>query len=437
MRLPYARVEFTSSGDAMDQDQVDHALELVATAFEGTATDVLLVAHGWNNGLTEAENLIEELTDNLEELATQRTGDRPAYVVLGVLWPSMRWTDSDELAGGGLSVGDDVAALRLAVAERVEDPVAAEKLDRLAGEVDRSVAAREEFVRTLQGLLPPVGEADDDDPVPELLRTGATADLMAGAAEAEYDVQDGSSPPAAPPPGGLPPGTFPDFLGPGAGGPDTSAAGLSLGDFTPSLLARRLLNLTTYYTMKDRAGKVGARGVAPLIDRLSTSLDTPRLHLAGHSFGARVMTMAADRASSQVATLTLLQAAFSHSAFSGTTDPPGAFRAVLTDSVTGPLLVTHTHNDKAVRVAYAVASRLARQVGSGLGDANDPYGGLGANGAVATDGVVEGELGGRDASYTFANRKVHNLRADQHISGHGDVRNDSVANAWLQAILTR
>jgi hypothetical protein len=147
--------------------------------------------------------------------------------------------------------------------------------------------------------------------------------------------------------------------------------------------------------------------------------------------------VAADRASAPVATLTLLQAAFSHSAFSSTTDPPGAFRAVLTESVTGPLLITHTHNDKAVRVAYAVASRLARQVGSGLGDANDPYGGLGANGAVATDGVVEGELGGRDASYTFANRKVHNLRADRHISGHGDVRNDSVANAWLQAILTR
>ncbi len=43
-----------------------------------------------------------------------------------------------------------------------------------------------------------------------------------------------------------------------------------------------------------------------------------------------------------------------------------------------------TAKDKAVGLAYPIASRLARQIASALGDANDPYGGLGRNGAQKT-----------------------------------------------------
>jgi hypothetical protein len=101
----------------------------------------------------------------------------------------------------------------------------------------------------------------------------------------------------------------------------------------------------------------------------------------------------------------------------------------------GPVVVTHTHNDLAVLIAYAVASRLARQVGSGLGDAEDPYGGLGANGAVATAEADRDTLGGEETRYRFAPRRITNLRADQHVAGHGDVRNRAVANALLEAML--
>jgi pimeloyl-ACP methyl ester carboxylesterase len=162
----------------------------------------------------------------------------------------------------------------------------------------------------------------------------------------------------------------------------------------------------------------------------------PRLHLAGHSFGARVVTAAAAASEVPVASVTLLQAAFSHRSFSGTGAPEGAFRSLLTrPQLVGPVVVTYTHNDKAVLLAYAVASRLARQAGAGLGDADDPYGGLGANGAVATTEVDPGTLGNEETRYRFAPRRITNLRADRCVAGHGDVRNRAVANALLQAML--
>jgi hypothetical protein len=432
MKLRYAPVEFTKGGPAADQAAVDAALDLAASAYGGQATDVLLVAHGWNNGMREAEALFEELTDNLTDVARARTGASPKFVVIGLLWPSVRWADGEDLAGGGLAAGGEVAALLAAVDERVEDPATATRLAQLARSIDSSDAARDEFVELLRTLLPSdLDEVADDDPVPEALLNRPPAELLQSAAEAETDVTD-EDVTAAPPGTDLPPGVAPDFLA----GADAAAAGLDLGSLSPSHLARRLLNVTTYYTMKDRAGKVGAKGVAPLVDALNGQAGERRVHLAGHSFGARVVTAAVAKASTPVASLTLLQAAFSHTAFSATFDPPGAFRTVLDGRVAGPVVITHTHNDRAVRLAYALASRLARQVGSGLGSADDPYGGLGANGAVRTGGVVPLTMGDADATYGFSTGKAHNLRADAHIGSHGDVRNRAVANAWLQAITT-
>ena len=61
------------------------------------------------------------------------------------------------------------------------------------------------------------------------------------------------------------------------------AAGL-LGNLDP----RNLLRMGTVWLMKDRAGKVGAHGVGPLVKHVLDETDA-RLHLVGHSFGARVV----------------------------------------------------------------------------------------------------------------------------------------------------
>jgi hypothetical protein len=50
--------------------------------------------------------------------------------------------------------------------------------------------------------------------------------------------------------------------------------------------------------------------------------------------------------------------------------------------VNGPIVVTHTANDRAVGIAYPLASRISADNRSALGDENDVTGGIGRNGAV-------------------------------------------------------
>jgi hypothetical protein len=432
VKWPYARVEFTKRGTVADKAQLDQALRLVGAGADDAPTDVLLMAHGWNNDIADAEKLFAELGDNVADLARARAADH-RWAVIGLVWPAVKWADEGQLAGRGLSAGGDLPALLDAITERVEDAAVAAELRRLAGQLDASGEARDRFLARLRDLLPDDREVGDDDPVPGALRNGDPTEVFAQVHEAELDVEAATEPSGAPTADtDLPPGLHPDFLLT----PEAAAAGLSLSDLDPMRLARQLLNLTTYYTMKARAGSVGTHGVAPLLTRLAGLPGAPRLHLAGHSFGARVVSAGAAAAEVPVASVTLLQAAFSHRGFSGSTAPEGAFRRLLTrPQLVGPVVITYTHNDMAVRVAYAVASRLARQVGTGLGDAEDPYGGLGANGAVATAEVDLGTLGDEDARYRFAPRRITNLRADRYVSGHGDVRNRPVANALLQAML--
>jgi hypothetical protein len=139
--------------------------------------------------------------------------------------------------------------------------------------------------------------------------------------------------------------------------------------------------------------------------------------------------------------MTLLQAAFSHNGlsqkFDGTND--GAFRTILQDRrVSGPIVITHTKNDKAVGVAYPLVSRIARDNAAALGDQDDPYGGMGRNGAQHTPEVSSAESELREVpgggAYTFTPGRVYNLNADRFVKDHGDVTGAQVVNAFLHAL---
>ena len=194
------------------------------------------------------------------------------------------------------------------------------------------------------------------------------------------------------------------------------------------------LNLLSYFRMKHRAGVIGAQGLAPLLAHLKDR----RIHLIGHSFGARLVTAAVQALPLPVkpASLSLLQAAFSHFAFAEKFDGrrDGAFRAVVAErKVAGPILITHTHADKAVTLAYPVASRIGGQDCASLGGEADRYGGLGANGAQRTPERVPLVLGPEGTRYAFAPGVPHNLRADGVILDHGDIARPEVAGAVWQA----
>ncbi len=423
MKLPYAAVEFTKDGHVADPSQVAAALAMLDREH---ATDVLVLAHGWNNDIGAAERLYTHLTDNLADLIPAGSAARPA--VIGILWPSVRWADEDQLAGGGVSVGDDLTALTSAIAASVDDPALAARLMELAGRLD-TPDGRAEFLAATRDLLPdpaPPGAADED-PAPAALRTGEAEEVFDSVRVAVSGVDDDLS---AADPGVGAPGVAPDLLNEG-----TAGAGL-FGQSWLSL-GRQVLNTVTYYTMKARAGDVGANGVAPLVDQINAAAPDRRIHLAGHSFGARVVSAAATNVTTPIESLTLLQGAFSHYGFTADfahSGKDGAFRGALTNGrIHGPVVITHTHNDKAVRLAYAVASRLAGQAGAAVGDKNDLYGGIGANGSQGTN-AVELVLGDAAADYQFQSGAVHNLNADRLIAGHSDVTNPAVANALGHAM---
>jgi pimeloyl-ACP methyl ester carboxylesterase len=193
--------------------------------------------------------------------------------------------------------------------------------------------------------------------------------------------------------------------------------------------------------MKERAGIVGQAGANRLIRKIQAQTNAPKLHLIGHSFGGRLVAAAAFGPDGQppvkVSSMTLLQAAFSHNGFAQKFDGShdGFFRQVVSGSrVTGPIVITCTQNDKAVGVAYPLASLIAGQNASGIGDKNDPFGGIGRNGAQKTPEASDGTLLNIGGSYQFKAGKLHNLNSDAIIKGHSDISHNEVAYAILNAV---
>jgi hypothetical protein len=169
--------------------------------------------------------------------------------------------------------------------------------------------------------------------------------------------------------------------------------------------------------MTKRAGTVGQQGGGPLLDRLADNVQ--RIHLVGHSFGCRVATAAAATSTTdKLQSMSLLQAAFSHNGFSKSMN--GFFRSVVDNHrIKGPIVVTYTPNDRAVGIAYPVASRLAGTVASAFGDANDKFGGLGRNGAQKMEPgeVVQGidRLLAVGGDYSWRSGHFHNLESSKYI----------------------
>src|SRR6185503_2758585 len=114
----------------------------------------------------------------------------------------------------------------------------------------------------------------------------------------------------------------------------------------------------------------------------------------------------------------------------------GFFRAVVgSRCVKGPIMITHTANDTAVGIAYALASRVSGQDAAAVGGPDDRFGGLGRNGAVHTPEAFEGDMLDVGKDYVGLDQHaVCNLLADKYIGGHSDVRGKPVGEIIVQAI---
>ena len=440
--FPYFEVQFTREGQAFDNGEVDALLDFVG---QGDLTDLFVISHGWNNDMADARALYRAFFDQVDRLVKDGHGyglDARKAAVLAVLWPSKKFADEELIPGDAAGVEDLVTN---AVLEAQLDDLkgvfsspgadaALERAKALVPQLETSESARAEFADLVRSVAPP--DAVDDEDGSDVVFDADGAELM----------DDLSTPLAGPRRRG---GGDDEDEGGAAGGVENGgeaqrrASGFELFLRGPRAAARRLLNYVTYYQMKERAGIVGRDGLNSVLRRVRDTSPNLRLHVIGHSFGARVVTAAVvgpdDRPSVGVSTMTLLQAAFSHNSFAEEYEPnkSGFFRRLVGDRmVTGPVVISHTANDTAVGQAYPIASRLAGQDAAALGDENDRYGGLGRNGAQRTNEATFGELLEPGGQYQFEDGKIYNLQADKFNAHHGDVTGAQIVHAMLAAVAT-
>lgn len=456
--FPFFPLEFTKDGAVARPEQRKALLD----ALQNGHTDLFVISHGWNNDMKEARALYDRFFSHFMKQMKGAGLDARRFAVAGVFWPSKKFADKDLIPGNTAPAEGTAAATAASSKARTElkgeleelrkdfydapetegqrgffdADDADERLRKAIDLVDRlndSPKARREFVDLLRGAV--VREGDE---VPEEQSVDKAFNEDGEKLLNRLGMPAGKRPGAAGGGGGVAGGV--GGVGRPAAEVEGSAAGLGSLVRGPIAGARQLLNLITYYQMKERAGRVGSRGLAPVLREIRGEHKNLRLHLVGHSFGGRLLTAAAagiqDEGPLPIATMTLLQAAFSHFGFAEKFDnkKDGFFRGVLTGKkVQGPVLVTHTHNDKAVTVAYALASRVANQTAAFIGDRNDKFGGLGANGALKC-AAQEIEMLAAGTPYEFKGGEVYNLKADRFIAGHSEVANDATAFAVASAV---
>jgi hypothetical protein len=427
--IPYVVAEFDINGQLKSP-----------VALPADVDDVIVVSHGWNNDQADAESLYSALFSNFAAIGGAPQGKA---AIIGVIWPSKRFDELVSAAaasnggGGAASIGtkaskesDAMVVARLREMAKFFTSAAQKKtlkeLEALIPDLEDKATARRTFVEKVRSLLDP--SAADKEDASKTFFTDDGNEIMQRLQIAEEDFDDTIT--------GDNGGSASLPLGVGVVKPATGGAAGIFGFLSGiKAAAMNVLNFTTYYEMKTRAGKVGGNGVAKLIDSLPAQVK--RIHLVGHSFGGRVVTAAAAGSTTdRIRSMSLLQTAFSHNGFSK--ERQGFFRSVVDKKrVNGPIVVTHSVKDKAVGIAYPIASRLNGDTTSGLGDKNDKFGGLGRNGAqhMGAGEVNEGKLVATGAAYQFQPAVIFNLEADDKIAGHSDITGKEVAHAIRSAMV--
>jgi pimeloyl-ACP methyl ester carboxylesterase len=406
------------------------------------ATDAVLIAHGFRNSEAEAQalytNFLKTFRANAQRAEVAASIGTRRIVVGGVFWPSKAFREVGDADEGSVQGLGDETALRDRVRERLVElrdqearPDQRPKIDRalvLLPGLQNNRDAQDEFVDLVLSLL-------------DRTHLDATEGLDQIRAQSGADLLDKLALPII-----LPTVRGDDDGGVAAVGSQAAGDGavLGIGDVFSSITGRvgQLLNMTTWYLMKDRSGTVGAVGVADAVRKIKASRPALKIHLVGHSLGGRLVAAAAKALGTpppvRLDSLTLLEAAFSHYGFSANNGfgAAGFFREVVAGQVVrGPLISTFSFEDTVVGKAYAIASRLAGDNTKAVGDANDPFGGIGRNGTQRTTEAVSDVLHAPGTPYNFPLNVVNNLDGSGGlIKNHGDVTNAAVTYAFASAL---
>ncbi|MEI5521540.1 serine-threonine protein kinase [Streptomyces brasiliscabiei] len=374
---PYWELTFDADGD-VDGGQRDRLLGGVGK--RGVA-DLVVFAHGWNSDRSGATGLYSRFFAPFPALAPQA---RLGYV--GVLWPSMRFSDEP--------IPDFKPVPAVAPSRPTLDKntrhgllevfpgraVVVEQLARLLEQRPDDGPALEEFGRLVRLLV----EVEPQGP-----QGAFTADtLTAGVPEGTPGMLCGDAVTVCT-----------DFAA-ALAEVETTEVPTGAAVTPPQAWdgAHELLRQATYFAMKRRAGTVGERGLGRLLGQLAERAPKVRVHLVGHSFGARLVSFALRGLPEGVRTVksvTLLQAAFSHYAFAARLPHDSRASGVLNGQqkrIDGPLVCCHSKHDSALGTIYPLASRMAGDARTVLGLSVNSllgakWGALGYSGVQAVKGT--------------------------------------------------
>ncbi len=402
-----------------------------------SVTDVYLFAHGWNNVFAQALDRYNGFASGYIEQGTQFQIPAPENskpLLVGVIWPStsfvMPWEAGPDIAGppdpDGREAAEQEEMLGLAT-ESLSSQDDEAFVNAVDGQTSVDPVTARRLAEIVLNALRTGPDPDDASPPPdpdELLRAWSA-------------LRGGNAPPG--PAAGTTFGTI--GSGPSPGAPDSAAL-----SFDP----RGLLRIASVWKMKARAGAVGTHGVGPLVEHILRHSDV-RLHLIGHSFGARVVLSAltASSAERKAHAMLLLQPAVNRWCFAPSienTGRSGGYRTVPA-KLERPLLTTFSAHDEPLTKFFHLAMR-----GSHLGEPQTAavgnthlYGALGGYGPAGLDGncverdaVVPGAarylLDGGPARVVAVNGSVA-VNGAPAIGGHSDISNP--VTWWALHDLTR
>jgi len=419
--FPHWEIEFAEDGGLLNASEVDSMINEASGM-----TDLLIFSHGWNNDRPTARRLYKRFFEKARGVIDERGTEAGVTIgTVGVIWPSTLWPDDRPTSesGGAASVPDGRSPDQRPALDRVfESPGQQAAIGELMNLLDRQPkdeAELKRFQQLLTKLAPDGSDAEDD--AERALLTQPALKIFESMAE----------------------------IGP----EQTRSAAAGVRDRWKKLWAgaKETMRVTTYWRMKNRAGIVGENGLARVIRRLheNTGSRSVRVHLVGHSFGARLVSFSLRglpsdwvRAASPVKSCTLIQGAFSHFAYADSLphDPPrgGALKG-MSERVDGPIVVTFSQWDKAVCERYPQASWVARQDAAMSQDNLLRFGAMGSAGARA---VSAGKskfkpVGGK---YDFEKGKFLNLdgnalirKGDGPSGAHSDIYYPEIAWAVLSA----
>ncbi|MFI7018104.1 serine-threonine protein kinase [Streptomyces sp. NPDC050164] len=373
---PYWELTFDADGDPAGRRRD----RLLAGVSEHKVRDLVVFAHGWNNDRSGATRLYDRFLAPVPRLAPAA---RIGYV--GVLWPAMRFSDEPipdfprAVAAGAPRRPVLDKDTRHALLESFPGrAILVDQIARLLEQQPPEEAELEEFGRLVRLLVEVVA------PGPQALFAADT--VAEGVPQSEPEMFAGSSAAAC------------EEFARALAGLEAPGAQQGFGLPNPWEGAHELLRQATYYAMKRRAGTVGERGLGRVLGQLAKAAPGVRVHLVGHSFGARLVSFALRGLAEGVRTVksvTLLQGAFSHYAFAARLPHDARAGGVLQgqqNRIDGPLVCCHSRHDSALGTMYPLASRMAgdsRSVaGLGIGRAlGAKWGAMGYGGVQAVPGT--------------------------------------------------